>query len=308
MAKRSVIVEQLTFSGHTGRRRLLEGVKAQALVSANHDIASILIKRGCLAKYKPGDILMRQGESQNDLFLIITGEVVIKVNDREVATRAAGTHVGEMALVDQLATRSATVVAKEYTTAMVIAEHRFTPIARKYPELWRRIAVEIARRLRERNRALRQPHDKPVLFIGSSTEGQAITNELYNRLNKKPVVPRRWTEGVFQASRTSIENLVRATQDADFAALVLTADDVTISRGRRKASPRDNVIFELGLFMGALGRERTFILKPCGTDVRIPTDLLGVTRVEYSTSGSMYKRVNPACKQMLKSIMEIGPR
>jgi predicted nucleotide-binding protein len=50
------------------------------------------------------------------------------------------------------------------------------------------------------------------------------------------------------------------SKETDFAAFVVTADDVTASRGRRKASPRDNVVFEIGLFMGAIGRERTFVV------------------------------------------------
>jgi CRP-like cAMP-binding protein len=102
-----------------------------------------------------------------------------------------------MALVDPLATRSATIAAVENTVALRVPEYRFTEIAATYPDLWRRIAVEIAKRLRERSKFLPEPHNEPVLFIGSSTEGQAITNEIYRRLAKKPVVPKPWTDGVF---------------------------------------------------------------------------------------------------------------
>ena len=158
-------------------------------------------------------------------------EVSIRVNQRQIATRNAGTHVGEMALVDPLATRSATVIAMEPTVSLRLPEHCFSIIASGHPDLWRRVAVEIAKRLRERNKQVRQPHNEPVVFIGSSTEGTSIADQIYNHLVRKPVVPQPWTEGVFQASRTSIENLVSAAQQADFAALVLTADDMTISRG-----------------------------------------------------------------------------
>ena len=129
--------------------------------------------------------------------MIITGEVSVRVNRRVLAVRSAGTHVGEMALVDPLATRSATIAAVENTVALRVPEYRFTEIAATYPDLWRRIAVEIAKRLRERSKFLPEPHNEPVLFIGSSTEGQAITNEIYRRLAKKPVVPKPWTDGVF---------------------------------------------------------------------------------------------------------------
>jgi hypothetical protein len=73
--------------------------------------------------------------------------------------------------------------------------------------------------LRERSKFLPEPHNEPVLFIGSSTEGQTIANDIYQRFARKPVVPKPWSDGVFQASSTSIESLVTAAKEADFAAL-----------------------------------------------------------------------------------------
>jgi CRP/FNR family transcriptional regulator, cyclic AMP receptor protein len=297
-----------TFSGRRGKRRLLEAIKAQTLVSGNVEIAKDAINSGVLKEYLSGETLMEQGAPDNDIFLVVSGGVSVRVNHREVAARTAGTHIGEMALVDPLAKRSATVVAVEPTIALKIPEYRFSTMAAKHTDLWRRVAVEIAKRLRERSRFLPEPHNEPVLFIGSSTEGQAITNEIYRRFAKKPVVPKPWTEGVFEASSTSIESLVTAAKEADFAALVLTADDITVSRHNAKPSPRDNVIFELGLFMGALGRERVFILKPKGVDVRIPSDLLGVVWLEYLRAGPKNKRLRSTCEKMWEAIHRIGPR
>jgi CRP/FNR family cyclic AMP-dependent transcriptional regulator len=286
----------------------MEAVRSQTLISGNAELARATISSGILEEYQPGKALMRQGEPENDIFLVLTGEVSVRINRRSLAVRSAGTHVGEMALVDPLAKRSATVVATEPTTALRIPEHRFTKIAAAYPDLWRRVAVEIAKRLRERSKFLPEPHNQPVLFIGSSTEGQPITNEIFRRFVKRPVVPKPWTDGVFQASSTSIESLVAVAKGVDFAALVLTADDMTVSRGKAKPSPRDNVIFELGLFMGALGRERVFILKPKGVDVRIPSDLLGVVWLEYLRAGPKCTRLQSACGKMWESISRIGPK
>ena len=53
--------------------------------------------------------------------------------------------------------------------------------------------------------------------------------------------------------------------------LIKRADEVTTAR--------DNVLFELGLFMGALGRERTFIVTE--KSVRLPTDLAGIATVSF---------------------------
>lgn len=306
--KKPVNDGSLNFSGRLGKRRLLEALKSQTLVSGSAELAREILKCGHLQQYKTASALMQQGEPENDLFLVITGEVSILVNGRTVASRPAGTHVGEMALVDPLAKRSATVVAAESTVVIKLAEHHFSQIAARHPELWRRVAVEVARRLRERNRFLRQPHNEPVLFIGSSTEGETIAEEVYRRLAGKRVVPKIWSDGVFEASSTTIESLVNTAQEADFAALVLTSDDITKSRGTTKASPRDNVIFELGLFIGAIGRERVFILKPKGVDIRIPSDLLGVVWLEYLRAGPKKKRLVPTCRKIWQSIEKLGPK
>jgi CRP-like cAMP-binding protein len=182
------------FSGREGKRRLLEALKSQTLISGNAELARAIAKIGILQHHPIGAELMQQGSPDNDIILIVAGEVAIKVNDRQVASRASGTHVGEMALVDHMAKRSATVSALEASVTLRIPEHRFSKIAALYPDLWRRIAVEIAKRLRERNKLLRQPHNEPVLFIGSSTEGLPITNEIHKNLAQKPIVPKLWSE------------------------------------------------------------------------------------------------------------------
>jgi CAP12/Pycsar effector protein, TIR domain len=67
---------------------------------------------------------------------------------------------------------------------------------------------------------------------------------------------RLWTHDVFELSQGVLESLLRCADQVDLAVLVLTADDVVASRGDVSCAPRDNVVFELGLFIGALGRER----------------------------------------------------
>jgi predicted nucleotide-binding protein len=273
-------------------------------------LARELARAGTVDTFDKGGVLMKQGDSDNHIVFLLHGEVSVCVNERQVAIRAAGTHIGEMALVDPVAKRSATVVATETTVVLHVAEHRFSRIAARFPDLWRRIAVEVAKRLRERNRMLRAPHSEPVLFIGSSTEGLSIAEACHEYFNRRNVIPKLWKDGVFEASSTTIESLVALSRDADFAVLVLSADDTTRSRGRQKASPRDNVIFELGLLMGSLGRERVFILKPRTIDIRIPSDLLGVTWLEYRRAGpgTLNARVRAACTSVFSKIKTLGPR
>ena len=298
------------FSGVGGKRRLIESIRRQTLVANEVKIANALASNGELAELQEGDLLSRQGDPENDISLILHGMVSIRVNEREIAVRRAGTHVGELALVDQLAVRSATVMAATPTVLLTIPEHKFSRIASRFPELWRRIAVEIANRLRERHRFVPTPNVDPVLFIGSSSEGRKVVDAIYAVTHRWKLVPRPWTDGVFEASTTTIESLISLSHDADFAALVLTADDAALTRGKKKRVPRDNVIFELGLLMGALGRERVFILKPRNVDIRIPSDLLGVTWLDYrhGGSGTMTEKLRPTCKRILARIKVLGPK
>src|SRR5437764_10324675 len=99
----------------------------------------------------------------------------------------------------------------------------------------------------------------PSLFIGSSSEGLKIAEYLQQALEGHCEAT-IWSQGIFGLSQGTLESLVAACKQFDFAALVLTPDDMVTKRGKRNRSARDNVLFELGLFMGSLGRERTFIV------------------------------------------------
>jgi len=91
-----------------------------------------------------------------------------------------------------------------------------------------------------------------------------------------------WSQGVFGLSEGTLESLAATLDDFDFAVLVLTPDDLSISRGSSLPAPHDNVLFELGLFMGALGRQRTYILYDRTAELKLPSykpaDLQRLTR------------------------------
>ena len=104
---------------------------------------------------------------------------------------------------------------------------------------------------------------RSMVFVASSSEGLDVAKKLESLLQGKitqraDIEP--WT-GAFELTATYIESLEKTAAQADFAVLVLTPDDVTTSRRKNTLAPRDNVIFELGLFMGHLGRERCFIIQ-----------------------------------------------
>lgn len=298
------------FTGAEGERLVIDALLAQTLVQGSRDIAAALALASELVDYEPGAVLIGQGASDNDLYLILAGGFSILVNGREVARRSVHQHVGEMAVIDPARRRSATAVALEESVVARIPEPRFAEVANRFPELWRRIACELGDRLRQRNDLVRQMNDVPRVFVGSSTETLDVANAIQAGLAHDPFIVTVWTNGVFGPSEFSIEALERAGAETDFAVLVLGPDDRVTSRSEESLAPRDNVILELGLFLGALGRSRVVLVLPEGMDVKIPTDLLGVTPLTYP-AGEMRdlpSRLGPACTKLRSVIGNVGPK
>jgi len=125
--------------------------------------------------------------------------------------------------------------------------------------------------------------DKPRIFLGSSAAQTKLLQSLTRGLEDiAQVVP--WTAS-FNPGTTTLGRLLELTREVDFAAFVFARDDWTIKGAASaaseagQASPRDNVVFEAGLFGGVLGMQRTFILHASGA--KLPTDLLGLTSIRY---------------------------
>lgn len=140
------------------------------------------------------------------------------------------------------------------------------------------------------------------VFVGSSREGLSVAQAIQLELQHDAVCT-IWYQGVFGLMEGTLEALVAALPTFDFAIIVLTPDDLAIVRDERVQLPRDNVLFELGLFMGHLGRKRVFVLYCDGT--KLPTDLAGVTLAAFSRPPDKRKLLShyPA----LDLVPHIGP-
>ena len=152
--RRYQIVETLLdrFRGPDGKLRLVEVLRTQTLVR-DEDLAVELARRVTLKAVPAASVLITQGSADRDLFLILSGKFSVTINGRVVASRSAGDHVGEMALVDPDARRSASVSAVADSVVARITERDFSTLADRFPRLWRRIALELATRLRDGNGA-----------------------------------------------------------------------------------------------------------------------------------------------------------
>jgi hypothetical protein len=126
--------------------------------------------------------------------------------------------------------------------------------------------------------------DKPRIFLGSSGKQEKLLHALTRGLEDVAHVE-PWTTS-FNPGTTTLERLIELTHEVDFAAFAFAQDDWTSTSlpaspqpESGQASPRDNVVFEAGLFGGVLGMRRTFILHANGS--KLPSDLLGLTCVRY---------------------------
>ena len=299
------------FEGDDGRRRLIDLLKRQRAVEHHEVLANRIADAAEIREHPTGAVLMQQDDSGNEVAFLLMGSVDVFVREQRVATRLAGEHVGEMTAIDPKAKRSATVRATEATVAAWVTEPKIAEIAELHPSLWRGFARLLADRLRERGAFVRAPNPKPRLFIGCAVEGLDTARLVQTALDHDAVVARIWNEGAFSPSSYTVNDLLAESARSDFAVFVVRGDDMTRSRGTESASPRDNVIFELGLFMGALGRERTLLLKPRGADLKIPSDLLGLTPLDYDATvapDDLQSALGPACDKIRKLVKRLGPR
>jgi hypothetical protein len=143
---------------------------------------------------------------------------------------------------------------------------------------------------------------KPRIFLGSSAQQEKLLRALTRGLQDIADVD-AWTT-VFNPGVSTLGRLVELTREVDFAAFVFAQDDWTTKgalpeAASAQASPRDNVVFEAGLFGGALGIHRTFILHANGA--KLPTDLLGLTSIRYDpdTTPAIVRQIN---QQLRKAI------
>src|SRR5262249_47053757 len=140
------------------------------------------------------------------------------------------------------------------------------------------------------------PQKRPLVFIGCSKEGREIAKAIQAEL-EHTVECVIWWQGTFGLTEGNLESLVKTLDTFDFAILVLTPDDLVSSRGETTSAPRDNVLLELGIFIGGIGRERTFMVIDRTAKLKLPTDLAGVTPATFEPpqGGTLQSAVGPAC-------------
>lgn len=148
---------------------------------------------------------------------------------------------------------------------------------------------------------------QPRIFISSSVEGLPVARAIQEKLRRHKADCYLWSDpGIFEVSEVTIESLVKALDLFSYAIVVLTPDDLVSRRSVQKAIPRDNLVFELGLFVGRHGRDSAFMVAPERQEILLPSNLFGVQTAYYSFTGSGKGRARPdvgsACTHILRAV------
>jgi hypothetical protein len=135
---------------------------------------------------------------------------------------------------------------------------------------------------------------KRKIFIGSSSEGIKIANQVKDQINLELgdwIECETWDNGgVFSLNQGTLESLVKASRKYDYGIMLASKDDILVKRMKIFSVMRDNVLFEMGLFLGSLGLQRAFLITHDKTS--LPSDFNGVTVVKYNDKNICDKIAN----------------
>lgn len=291
-----------------GRPNLIDALRRQEIIGGAATLAESFASAGIVEEYQKGDTIIAEGAHDNDVYLLIAGSVAVVVKSNNIATRSAGQSIGEMAAIEPAQPRSASNIALDTVVALKVPGDEFNRISTAHPEIWKPLAREQARRLFERNKLINAPNSAPRLFIISSAESLDIAWAMQKALDRD-VLSTVWTDGVFFAGGYSLEALEKAVAESDFAVAIAQPDDVVTSRGTSTPTLRDNVLFELGLFMGKLTRYRAILVHPRVKDLKLPSDLYGLTLLSYEPIASpsdVPGRIGPICTDIRALVRKLG--
>ena len=297
------------FTGESGRRLRVQALLSQKLIAGNLELAEKLSDSAKFFELSKGQTLIEQNAAENDVYMIITGSFDVLINGRKIARRFPNDHVGEMAAIELTQQRSASVIASEQSVVAQISEAEFSALGSQFPEIYLAVARELSRRLHQRNAHVAAARERTKVFIISSVESLEVARIVQNSFAHDNFLPVLWTDGVFRVASYPMQSLIDEVTDSDFAIAIAHGDDTSSIRGKEWPAPRDNVIFELGLFMGHLGKDRAILMEPRDDGVKLPSDMTGITTIpyRYQVGRDGVAMMAPACNVLREHILRLGP-
>lgn len=133
-------------------KRHLDTLRNVALFSAcNKKELEKVAKASDEIKMTAGSLIVDQGQTGREAFIVLDGEVDIRRNNRKVATLGPGAVVGELSLLDH-GPRTATAVCATDCTLLVIDQRRFLGVIDDVPAISHKLLASLASRIRDLDR------------------------------------------------------------------------------------------------------------------------------------------------------------
>jgi CRP/FNR family transcriptional regulator, cyclic AMP receptor protein len=249
---------------------LVSVLKEQKIVAGNERLAERIASVAEKLDVPRGTAIIHQGGEDNEVYLIVKGSFDIVVHGRTLARRVAGDHVGEMAAILPVQRRAASVIAHEDSSVLRLSDSQIAELGEEFPQIWRYFATELAHRVEQRNTVASARNERVRFFLMASAPAHPVAHELKRILSGEGLHVDVWEEGAFRGGSYSIENLERKLDESDIAVAIA-----------EHGGGHDSIVFELGFFMGRLGRNRTFLIEPGNEQIELPHELAGINTITY---------------------------
>lgn len=274
----------------------------------SQEIADAVAEVGEIVSYQQGEYIIKQGDYDQDVYYILAGNVELHINGLVLPYgRGEDVSVGELSALNASQARTASLLVISETVALRVKPDDFHTILKKYPEVAISLLQDVSSRLAQRNDLINKCNERPKLFIISTVEALEVARQIKLDFNHDPIDVTIWN-AAFAPGTYTLEALEQAVKESDFGLAIMQGDDLTTSRGVEHSAPRDNVIFELGLFMGHLSRLRTLIAVPQGGKVKLASDLQGLTILDYKIEPNKSVDVVNLATALRNHIKTLGPK
>ncbi|MBK8771895.1 MAG: cyclic nucleotide-binding domain-containing protein [Rhizobiales bacterium] len=219
------------FAGTQARESVLSALLESRLACQDKKAAAWLFDNGRVQIFERGSMLIKQGERDSAVYIVLSGRIQIHTNGNWHGLRGNGEHVGEMAALDRMP-RSATCIADLSTAVLVLSRAAFTVFLTSFPLAALEVAKSLSARLRDRDKYFRVVNAKPKLFIICAKESKKLATKLKGKLKAANIEVKVWWADTIKPGDYTLPNLVEELNSCDFAVALAEPLDEVSSRDR----------------------------------------------------------------------------
>jgi CRP/FNR family transcriptional regulator, cyclic AMP receptor protein len=134
------------------KKSYLEHLKSVPLFSScsQRDLEKIA-KAGDEVSMPAGSLIVDQGQTGREAFVVLEGTVLVKRNNKKVTTLGSGSVIGELSLLD-LGPRTATVTCETDCKLLLLSQRHFLAVVDEVPALSHKLMANLATRIRDLDR------------------------------------------------------------------------------------------------------------------------------------------------------------